>query len=365
MRAGHSKHLLNGSLRIAYTGASFYFKCMKITFTLLLFCTALNLSAQDVPITVINYSKKAVSIGLGQATRIVEPGAKTVYQISKVAIDNGTRFNLFLTSDKDIKSVEDYLLFDSSFYERSFTIKADGSIQSDLPQSERLFAAFREKYSNRKKPESLKKFILEQKGDLSSAEAILFYMCYTDTEVETISKYFSMLNPDIRSSKIGSQIQRHLDGKQRLSVGAKIPDFTLPDTSGNLINLYSATSDFVLIDFWFSSCTPCIQSFPKLMQLYTSTSRTELEIIGVSIDKRKENWLSSIRKQNIQWEQMIDTTNAVSHRLFSIVSYPTTILVHNATKKIVSINPSVKEIEAIVTKQKAVNLRAREEASPD
>jgi hypothetical protein len=62
---------------------------------------------------------------------------------------------------------------------------------------------------------------------------------------------------------------------------------------------------------------------------------------------------------------MIDTTNAVSHMLFSVVFYPTTILVHNATKKIISINPSVKEIEAIVTKQKAVNLRAREEASPD
>lgn len=338
---------------------------MKSTIILLLLCIAVNLSAQDIPITVINYSKKAVSVGHRQINKIVEPGSKTVYEISKADIDNGIRFNLFLTSDLGVKSVEDYLLFDSSFYARSFTIQADGSIQSDISKSERLFATFRDKYTTRKNPESLKKFILEQKGDLSSAEAILYYMCYTDKDVETISKYFSQLNPDIRSSKIGSQIQRHLDGKQRLSVGAKIPDFTLPDTSGNLINLYSATSDFVLIDFWFSTCGPCIESFPKLMQLYASTSRTELEIIGVSIDKRKASWLSSIRKHNIQWEQMIDTTNAVSHRLFSVMFYPTTILVHNATKKIVSVNPSVKEIEAIVTKQKAVNLRAREEVSPD
>jgi peroxiredoxin len=362
---GHSKHLLNGPLRIAYSAPSFYFKCMKSTIILLLLCISIKLSAQDISITVINYSKKAVSIGHGQTNKTVEPGAKSIYQISKSSFDNGIRFNLFLTSDKGIKSVEDYLLFDSSFYERSFTIQADGAIQSDISKSEKLLATFREKYSNRKNPESLKKFILEQKEDLSSAEAILYFMCYTDNDVETISKYFSQLNPDIRSSKIGSQIQRHLDGKQRLTFGAKIPDFTLPDTSGNLINLYSATSDFVLIDFWFSTCGPCIQSFPKLMQLYTSTSRTELEIIGVSIDKRKASWLSSIREHNIQWEQMIDTTNAVSHRLFSVMFYPTTILVHNATKKIVSVNPSVKEIEAIVTKQKAVNLRAREEVSPD
>jgi peroxiredoxin len=338
---------------------------MKSTIILLLICAALNLSAQDIPITVINYSKNAVSIGHGQANKIVEPGSSTVYQISKADVDNGIRFNLFLTSDLGIKSVKDYLLFDSSFDERSFTIQADGSIQADISKSEMLFATFRDKYSTRRNPESLKKFILEQKGDLSSAEAILCYMCYTDTDVETISKYFSMLNPDIRSSKIGSQIQRHLDGKQRLSIGAKIPDFTLPDTSGNLINLYSATSDFVLIDFWFSTCGPCIQSFSKLMQLYTSTSRTELEIIGVSIDKRKTSWLSSIREHKIQWEQMIDTTNVVSHKLFSVMFYPTTVLVHNATKKIISINPSVKEIEAIITKQKAVNLRAREEVSPD
>ncbi|MGB4773477.1 MAG: TlpA disulfide reductase family protein [Chitinophagaceae bacterium] len=338
---------------------------MKSTIILLLVCIAAKLSAQEIRITVINDSKNAVSIGHGQANKIVEPRSRTVYQISKADVDNGIRFNLFLTSDLGVKSVKDYLLFDSSFDERSFTIQSEGSIQSEISKNERLFATFRDNYSTRKNPESLKKFILEHKGDLASAEAILYYMCYTDNDVETISKYYSQLNPDIRSSKIGSQIQRHLDGKQRLSIGAKIPDFTLPDTSGNLINLYSSTSDFVLIDFWFSTCGPCIESFPKLKQLYISTSRTELEIIGVSIDKRKASWLSSIREHNIQWEQMIDTTNAVSHRLFSVMFYPTTILVQNATKKIVSINPSVKEIEAIVTKQKAVNLRAREEISPD
>jgi peroxiredoxin len=295
----------------------------------------------------------------------VEPDSEAQCGINTSEIGDGIRFFLSYPAEYGLKTSKEYLLFDSSYIKRTFTIKADGTIQQDLSESETLFVLFQKQYAQRKNQGSLKKFILEQKANLSSAHAILYYLCFTDQSVDTISRFFSLLEPNIKSSRIGSRIQKHIDGKQRLTVGAKIPDFTLPDTSGNLINLYSATSDFVLIDFWFSSCTPCIQSFPKLMQLYTSTSRTELEIIGISIDKRKENWLSSIRKQNIQWEQMIDTTNAVSHKLFSVMFYPTTVLVHNATKKIISINPSVKEIEAIVTKQKAINLRAREEVSPD
>lgn len=62
----------------------------------------------------------------------------------------------------------------------------------------------------------------------------------------------------------------------------KAYDFTLIDIDGNSFSLSGCPAKVVLIDFFGTHCTPCIQVIPALRNLYGEYSRDQLEIISIS-----------------------------------------------------------------------------------
>jgi len=57
---------------------------------------------------------------------------------------------------------------------------------------------------------------------------------------------------------------------QGYTVGQTVSDFTVTDTKGNTINLYSitATGKYVFLDFFFVDCPPCQQTEPFFSELH-------------------------------------------------------------------------------------------------
>ncbi|MXW07623.1 MAG: TlpA family protein disulfide reductase, partial [Gammaproteobacteria bacterium] len=57
-----------------------------------------------------------------------------------------------------------------------------------------------------------------------------------------------------------------------LVVGKSVPDFTLPNLSGETISLsdLQQKNDVVLVEFWASWCGPCIEAIPALKDLYST-----------------------------------------------------------------------------------------------
>lgn len=62
----------------------------------------------------------------------------------------------------------------------------------------------------------------------------------------------------------------------------KAYDFTLTDIDGNLFSLFGCPAEVVLIDFFGTTCIPCIEVIPSLRNLYNEYSRDQLEIISIS-----------------------------------------------------------------------------------
>src|SRR5690606_2270865 len=95
-----------------------------------------------------------------------------------------------------------------------------------------------------------------------------------------------------------------------LKIGQTAPEISLPTLNGNTVTLSSLKGKLVLIDFWATWCAPCVKEQPELKAIYDKHSDKvkagEFEILGVSLDKSKENWQKNIDRFKINWLQVSD-----------------------------------------------------------
>jgi cytochrome oxidase Cu insertion factor (SCO1/SenC/PrrC family) len=76
------------------------------------------------------------------------------------------------------------------------------------------------------------------------------------------------------------------------------PDFALVDKNEQIITKDKFKGKLILIDFWFTGCTGCVQMVPVMKKLEKEFSAdTNIVFISVSIDKDKDKWLKSIAQQ--------------------------------------------------------------------
>jgi peroxiredoxin len=66
------------------------------------------------------------------------------------------------------------------------------------------------------------------------------------------------------------------------------PDFSLPDLTGQRLDLSSYRGKVVLLDFWATWCDPCREEIPHFVELQNRYGGQGLQIIGVSMDDAPE-----------------------------------------------------------------------------
>jgi len=66
------------------------------------------------------------------------------------------------------------------------------------------------------------------------------------------------------------------------------PDFSLPNLTGQKLNLSSYRGKVVLLDFWATWCDPCRDEIPHFVELQKKYGDQGLQIIGVSMDDGPE-----------------------------------------------------------------------------
>jgi thiol-disulfide isomerase/thioredoxin len=76
---------------------------------------------------------------------------------------------------------------------------------------------------------------------------------------------------------------------QATAPGAAAPPFALPTAGGKTVSLPPLRGRVVYVDFWASWCAPCRRSFPWMNELQSRYGKDGLAIVGINVDKRRED----------------------------------------------------------------------------
>tara|TARA_R110002049_G_scaffold128104_1_gene285419 strand:- start:2572 stop:3882 length:1311 start_codon:yes stop_codon:yes gene_type:complete len=112
-------------------------------------------------------------------------------------------------------------------------------------------------------------------------------------------------------------------------IGFKAIDFSESQFKReNTISLDSLKGKYVFLDFWTTSCGPCIQEIPNLKALYNKTDKSRFEIIGIVVDSPMKALEQLTSKHGITWPQIVsDDSNKIKEK-YGVRRYPTTFLLN-------------------------------------
>lgn len=128
------------------------------------------------------------------------------------------------------------------------------------------------------------------------------------------------------------EIKRQMKAKNELNnivdIGVAAPDIILRNPKGDTITLSSLRGKYVLLDFWASWCRPCRVENPHLVNNYKKYNEKGFEIFQVSLDKKKESWISAIESDQLTWIHVSDLQywNSAAAKLYQVQAIPANFL---------------------------------------
>jgi len=113
--------------------------------------------------------------------------------------------------------------------------------------------------------------------------------------------------------------------------GAPFPSFPVQGVAQNALPLPLPQAQYTLVDFWFSHCRPCLESFPALKDLYATYQAKGFEIVSISTDPTEDIplWHKRITTYALPWPQYLDE-NAVAATKSKVHMFPATFLLDHA-----------------------------------
>lgn len=126
--------------------------------------------------------------------------------------------------------------------------------------------------------------------------------------------------------------------KQMQMVGQPYINFSLVNDNGETkeISDYVGKSDLLFLDFWASWCGPCLAQEPQIVELYKEYKDSGFEVLGISLDTKRANWFSALKKKEKKMWPELCVTNGEQEKklreLYNITGIPLGVLIDRSGK---------------------------------
>lgn len=153
----------------------------------------------------------------------------------------------------------------------------------------------------------------------------LGYKMY-DFQKDTVQMLFDRMSPELQASRYARPIRTFLTS-EFVTTGGPFLDFKAEDQNGRpvrLSELVGRDGKYTLLEFTSSGCGPCMQAAEEMRRMIDTYSDSLL-IVSFSIDKSREYWQESLKRDSVCWTSLWSTREAENNAVsipYKVRSYP-------------------------------------------
>jgi len=159
----------------------------------------------------------------------------------------------------------------------------------------------------------------------------------------------------MRLERMTDEIKQKMDNQRNKSnqkfnamLNKPAPDFELLDLQGKRWSLKDLRGKIVVLNFWFTSCPPCIEEMPELNKLVQEYGNQNVVFLGLTYNNAAQV-NTFLQKRTFSYKQL-PNSHAVNTK-YQVSSWPTSIVIdkEGTIKMIIGSSPKIREeLETVI-----------------
>jgi peroxiredoxin len=117
----------------------------------------------------------------------------------------------------------------------------------------------------------------------------------------------------------------------QMAIDSPAPDFKLSNLEGQTVSLSSFLGKPVFINFWTTTCGPCVQEMPYLQQIQNDWASKGLIVLSINLGEDTDRVENFIRSHNYTFPVLLDSRYEVAGK-YNVRYTPTSIFIDTEGK---------------------------------
>ncbi len=159
----------------------------------------------------------------------------------------------------------------------------------------------------------------------------------TDTShfFETLDEMHGYFKDNHTEKRFYDFFKKNYDKLVNIKPGSPAPDFSLPDSTGQLVSLSDFKGKVVFMDFWGTWCPPCIEAIPDHLALQKKLEGEDVVFLNIAMEYNEndiDRWKKFIKKKNFTGTNVVAEKQFANEEIapYSVSSAPSYVLIDKA-----------------------------------